>query len=58
MIPDVALVDNSEQRTPLILVLDSSGSMYGQPIQQLNEGLKLLEQELKMTLSQRNVCVF
>ncbi|MBG2914239.1 VWA domain-containing protein [Proteus terrae subsp. cibarius] len=47
MIPDVALVDNSEQRTPLILVLDSSGSMYGQPIQQLNEGLKLLEQELK-----------
>ncbi|WP_223881690.1 vWA domain-containing protein [Affinibrenneria salicis] len=47
MIPDVALVDNSEQRTPLILVLDSSGSMDGEPIEQLNAGLKLLEAELK-----------
>ena len=47
VIPDVALVDNSEQRTPLVLVLDCSGSMAGAPIDQLNEGLKLLEQELK-----------
>ena len=46
-IPDVALVDNTEQRTPLVLVLDCSGSMAGAAIQQLNEGLKLLEQELK-----------
>lgn len=47
MIPDVALVDNTEQRTPLVLVLDCSGSMGGAPINQLNEGLRLLEQELK-----------
>lgn len=46
-IPDVALVDNTEQRTPLVLVLDCSGSMTGPPIDQLNEGLKLLETELK-----------
>lgn len=46
-IPDVALVDNTEQRTPLVLVLDCSGSMGGQPINHLNEGLQLLEQELK-----------
>jgi uncharacterized protein YegL len=46
-IPDVALVDNTEQRTPLVLVLDRSGSMSGAPIEQLNAGLKLLEQELK-----------
>ncbi len=46
-IPDVALVDNTEQRTPLVLVLDRSGSMAGTSIEQLNEGLKLLEQELK-----------
>lgn len=46
-IPDVALVDNSEQRTPLILVLDCSGSMGGLPISHLNEGLQLLEKELK-----------
>lgn len=47
MIPDVALVDNSEQRTPLVLVLDCSGSMYGAPIRELNAGLQLLEKELK-----------
>jgi uncharacterized protein YegL len=47
VIPDVALVDNTEQRTPLVLVLDCSGSMAGAPIEQLNAGLKLLEEELK-----------
>ena len=46
-IPDVALVDNTEQRTPLVLVLDCSGSMAGAPMAQLNEGLRVLEQELK-----------
>jgi len=46
-IPDVSLVDNSEQRTPLVLVLDCSGSMGGAPIEQLNAGLKLLEKQLK-----------
>jgi uncharacterized protein YegL len=47
MIPDVQLIDNSEQRTPLVLVLDCSGSMGGAPIAQLNQGMALLEQELK-----------
>lgn len=47
VIPDVALVDNTEQRTPLVLVLDCSGSMAGAAINQLNEGLQLLERELK-----------
>lgn len=47
VIPDVALVDNTEQRTPLVLVLDCSGSMEGEPIAQLNEGLRVLEAELK-----------
>jgi uncharacterized protein YegL len=47
VIPDVALVDNTEQRTPLVLVLDCSGSMAGEAIAQLNEGLRVLEQELK-----------
>jgi uncharacterized protein YegL len=47
VIPDVALVDNTEQRTPLVLVLDCSGSMAGAAIDQLNEGMRLLEQELK-----------
>jgi uncharacterized protein YegL len=47
VIPDVALVDNTEQRTPLVLVLDCSGSMQGAAIDQLNEGMRLLEKELK-----------
>lgn len=47
VIPDVALVGNSEQRTPLVLVLDCSGSMGGEAMNQLNEGLKILEEELK-----------
>lgn len=47
MIPDVALVDNTEQRTPLVLVLDASGSMAGAPIAELNRGIRLLEEELK-----------
>jgi uncharacterized protein YegL len=46
-IPDVQLIDNSEQRTPLALVLDCSGSMEGAAIDQLNKGLALLAQELK-----------
>jgi Mg-chelatase subunit ChlD len=39
-------VNNPENRCPVILVLDNSGSMAGQPIQQLNEGLQLFREEL------------
>ena len=46
-IPDVVLSDNTSQRLPCVLVLDGSGSMDGEPINELNEGLKILEQELK-----------
>ena len=46
-IPDVVLADNTSQRLPCVLVLDGSGSMGGEPINELNKGLKLLEQELK-----------
>ena len=46
-IPDIQLTDNTSQRLPCVLVLDGSGSMDGKPIKALNEGLKVLEQELK-----------
>jgi uncharacterized protein YegL len=46
-IPDVSLIDNSEERLPLVLVLDRSGSMDGKAIQELNNGLKVLEQDIK-----------
>lgn len=54
-IPDIQLSDNTSQRLPCILVLDGSGSMGGIPIQELNQGLKVLEEELKNddTASQR-----
>ncbi len=38
---------NPSQRTPCILVLDASGSMDGEPIDQLNQGVRALEVELK-----------
>src|SRR5690554_4549834 len=46
-IPGVEFVDNTNQRTPCVLLLDISGSMAGEPIRQLNEGLKAFEEELK-----------
>jgi uncharacterized protein YegL len=47
-IPDVALIDNSDERAPLVLVLDCSGSMLEEnKINLLNDGLKTLETELK-----------
>ncbi len=48
VIPDVALIDNSDERAPLVLVLDCSGSMLDDnKIGLLNEGLKTLDTELK-----------
>jgi uncharacterized protein YegL len=48
VIPDVALIDNSDERAPLLLVLDCSGSMQDDnKIGLLNEGLKTLATELK-----------
>jgi uncharacterized protein YegL len=39
-------VDNPEPRCPCILLLDTSGSMSGAPIRELNEGLATLQSEL------------
>ena len=47
IIPYVEFADNANERTPCVLVLDCSGSMRGEPIKQLNAGLKALENELK-----------
>lgn len=35
-----------EPRCPVVLLLDNSGSMSGQPIQQLNQGVAVLKQSL------------
>jgi uncharacterized protein YegL len=38
---------NPEPRCPVVLVLDTSGSMNGAPIHELNQGLRTFERELK-----------
>lgn len=43
---DAEFVSNPEQRCPVVLLLDTSYSMNGQPIAELNEGLAILRQEL------------
>jgi len=40
------LIDNPEQRCPCLLLLDTSGSMSGRPIEELNAGLATLQTEL------------
>jgi uncharacterized protein YegL len=44
--PDPDFVVNSEPRCPCILLLDTSSSMKGNPIAQLNEGLVTFKDEL------------
>ena len=41
------LIDNPTPRCPVALVLDTSGSMHGQPIEQLNAGIQLFLDEVK-----------
>jgi uncharacterized protein YegL len=43
---DAEFADNAEQRCPCILLLDTSGSMQGEAIDQLNEGLVTFRREL------------
>ena len=47
MIPDLVLQDNTNQRLPCVVLLDGSTSMDGKAINNLNEGLSVLERELK-----------
>jgi uncharacterized protein YegL len=39
-------VDNPEPRCPCLLLLDTSGSMNGRPIDELNAGLRVFKEEL------------
>lgn len=44
---DAEFLDNPQARCPCILLLDVSASMSGAPIEQLNEGLRLLQEEIQ-----------
>ncbi|MEL4897185.1 vWA domain-containing protein [Crocosphaera sp. Alani8] len=49
-------VENPENRCPVVLLLDTSGSMSGQPIRELNEGLKAFKSSLMQdTLASQRV---
>jgi len=41
-----SFADNPEPRCPCVLLLDTSGSMAGRPIRELNEGIMTFKQEL------------
>src|ERR1700685_2095436 len=43
---DVEFAENPENRCPVLLLLDNSGSMNGQPINELNAGLQVFRDEL------------
>lgn len=48
--------ENPEPRCPCLMLLDTSGSMNGEPIAQLNDGLRSFESELKSdSLSSKRV---
>jgi uncharacterized protein YegL len=50
------LAENPEQRCPCVLLLDTSGSMAGLPIQELNQALKAFQEELAAdTLGRKRV---
>ena len=45
-VPDPTLFENTEQRCPCVLLLDTSGSMYGQSIAELNAAIRTFKQDL------------
>ena len=52
----IQFATNPDPRAPLVLVLDTSGSMGGEPISELNAGLQALKEDLeKDELSSRRV---
>ena len=52
----VEFAENPEARCPCVLLLDTSGSMQGTPIDALNEGLYALKEDLmKNSLASRRV---
>jgi uncharacterized protein YegL len=47
LLEQAEFADNPEPRCPVALLLDTSGSMQGEAIEQLNEGLRAFDQALK-----------
>src|SRR5438445_10254920 len=43
---DIEFIQNTEPRCPCVLLLDTSGSMRGEPIDALNRGLQAFQKEM------------
>jgi len=53
---DIEFAENPEPRCPCVLLLDTSGSMEGAPLDALNEGLKAFKEDIaKDSLASRRV---
>jgi uncharacterized protein YegL len=48
LLDQAEFADNPEPRCPVVLLLDTSGSMQGQPIRELNEGLRSFNAAVKV----------
>jgi uncharacterized protein YegL len=56
----VEFAENPEPRCPCVLLLDTSGSMGGTPIQELNEGVKAFQESLQkdqLAMLRVEVCI-
>jgi len=47
LLDQIEFADNPEPRCPVVLLLDTSGSMHGGPIDELNKALEAFDKELK-----------
>ncbi len=47
MAVEIEFAENAQPRCPVVLLLDTSGSMSGSPIQELNDGLVVFKQEVE-----------
>jgi uncharacterized protein YegL len=45
-ITEIEFAENRESRLAVVLILDASSSMAGEPIKELNEGIKIFKEEL------------
>ena len=44
---DIRFIENPDPRCACVLLLDNSGSMRGEPINALNEGLRVFQEEIQ-----------
>ena len=57
---DLDLIENPEPRLPCVVLVDTSYSMSGEPIREVNAGIRRLNEEIakdELTLSRAEVCL-